>query len=260
MATQKNGRSLRFEGKVVLITGASRGIGSTTARLFAQEGAQVILASRNSEELAHLAEEIRASGGKAAAIQTDVADSTSVQALIQQTVSTYGRLDIAVNNAGIAGGNKPFAEVAEETFDRVIAVNLKGIFLCMKYELPALVAAGGGAIVNVSSTAGLVGIGAGIAPYIASKHGIVGLTKAAALEYARQSIRVNAVAPGTTRTPVNEQWIDNEQISQRLVSGIPMGRVADSAEVAEAILWLCSDAASYITGVTMPVDGGYIVP
>ncbi len=249
-----------FEGKVALITGASRGIGAATAQLFAQEGATVVLASRSEEELARIVEEIRANGGEVMAATTDVAEAASVEILIKRTVDTYGRLDIAVNNAGIAGGNKPLVEVTEEVFDRVIAVNLKGVFLGMKYEIPAMLVSGGGAIVNLSSTVGLVGTGAGIAPYIASKHGVVGLTKAAALEYAGQHIRVNAIAPGTTRTSVNERWIADEQIRQRLTSGIPLGRVADPAEVAEAILWLCSDAASYVTGVTLPVDGGYIVP
>jgi A-factor type gamma-butyrolactone 1'-reductase (1S-forming) len=250
-------------GKVALITGASRGIGAATARLFAREGATVVLASRGAEEMDRLVEAIKASGGEAMAVQTDVADVASVQTLIQRTVDAYGRLDIAVNNAGIAGGNRPLVEVTEEQFDQVIAVNLKGVFLGMKYEIPAMLAVGGGAIVNVSSTVGLVGFGgtgAGIAPYIASKHGIVGLTKAAALEYAGQHIRVNAIAPGTTRTSVNERWIDDEQTRQRITSGIPLGRVADAVEVAEAILWLGSDAASYVTGVTLPVDGGYIVP
>jgi A-factor type gamma-butyrolactone 1'-reductase (1S-forming) len=249
-----------FEGKVALITGASRGIGAATARLFAQEGATVVLASRSEEELARIVEEIRANGGEVMAAKTDVAEAASVETLIKRTVDAYGRLDIAVNNAGIAGGNKPLVEVTEEVFDRVIAVNLKGVFLAMKYEIPAMLASGGGAIVNLSSTVGLVGTGAGIAPYIASKHGVVGLTKTAALEYAGQHIRVNAVAPGTTLTSVNERWIADEQIRQRLTSGIPLGRVADAAEVAEAILWLCSDAASYVTGVTLPVDGGYTVP
>ena len=249
-----------LEGKVALITGASRGIGAATARLFAQEGATVVLASRSVEEMAHIVEEIRANGGEGMAVKTDVAEAASVETLIKSTVDAYGMLDIAVNNAGIAGGNKPLVEVTEEVFDRVIAVNLKGVFLCMKYEIPAMLASGGGAIVNLSSTVGLVGTGAGIAPYIASKHGVVGLTKAAALEYGGQHIRVNAIAPGTTRTSVNERWIADEQIRQRITSGIPLGRVADPAEAAEAILWLCSDAASYVTGVTLPVDGGYIVP
>src|SRR6266702_3634427 len=225
----------QLEGKVALITGASQGIGAATAHLFVQAGAAVVLASRSEEELAHHVEAIKADGGEA----------------------------IAVNNAGMGGGNMPLVEVSEELFDRVIATNLKGVFLGMKYEIPAMLASGGGAIVNLSSTVGLVGLGGpagGIAPYIASKHGVVGLTKAAALEYARQRIRVNAVAPGTTLTPVNERWIADEQTRQRITAGIPLGRLAEPYEIAEAILWLCSDAASYVTGVTLPVDGGYVIP
>ena len=253
----------QFEGKVALITGASQGIGAATARLFAQAGAAVVLASRSGEELAHNVEEIKANGGEAIAVVTDVADADSVGSLVRRTVEAYGRLNVAVNNAGIGGGNMPLVEVSEELFDRVIATNLKGVFLGMKYEIPAMLASGGGAIVNLSSTVGLVGFGGpagGISPYIASKHGVVGLTKAAALEYARQHIRVNAVAPGTTLTPVNERWYTDEQTRQRMTGVIPMGRVADPSEIAEAILWLCSEAASYVTGVTLPVDGGYVVP
>ena len=221
--------------KRYLITGASRGIGAATARLFAREGARVVLAARSEKEMTRIAEEIRAGGGEL----------------------------LAVNNAGMAGGNMPLVEVTEEVFDQVIAVNLKGVFLCLKYEIPALLAAGGGAIVNISSTVGLVGYGgpgAGLAPYIASKHGVVGLTKAAALEYAAQHIRVNAIAFGTILTEMNQHWYADEQIRQRMLSPIPMGRVADPLEAAEAILWLCSDAASYVTGVTLPVDGGYVIP
>ena len=252
-----------FAGKVARITGASQGIGAATARLFAQAGAAVALPSRTEEELAHNVAEIKANGGEALAVVTDVADAASVETLVKRTVEAYGRLDIAVNNAGMGGGNMPLVEVSEELFDRVIATNLKGVFLGMKYEIPAMLASGGGAIVNLSSTVGLVGFGGpggGIAPYIASKHGVVGLTKAAALEYARQRIRVNAIAPGTTLTQVNERWIADEQTRQRITSGIPLGRVADPSEIAEAILWLRSDAASYVTGVTLPVDGGYVVP
>jgi len=238
-------------------------MGAAAARLFAQEGARVVLAARNEEAIAQLAEEIRAGGGEALTVQADVSNATSVEELVKRAVQTYGRLDLAVNNAGVAGGNKPLVEVSEETFDLVTAVNLKGVFLCLKYEIPAMLAAGGGAIVNVSSTVGLVGHGghgAGLAPYIASKHGVVGLTKAAALEYAAQHIRVNAVAFGTILTEVNQGWYADEQISQRMTSTIPLGRVADPREAAEAILWLCSDAASFVTGVTLPVDGGYVVP
>ncbi|MBV9229138.1 MAG: glucose 1-dehydrogenase [Chloroflexi bacterium] len=257
------GTNHRLAGKVALITGASRGIGAATARLFAREGAQVVLTSRSEEDVTRIAEEIKADGGEVLAVQANVANAASVQSLIKRVVDAYGKLDLAVNNAGIAGGNKPLIEVSEETFDQVLAINLKGVFLSMKYEIPALLAAGGGAIVNISSTVGLVGHGgpgAGLAPYIASKHGVVGLTKAAALEYATQHIRVNAVAFGTILTEINQRWYANEQIRQRMLSPIPLGRVGDPLEAAEAILWLCSDAASYVTGVTLPVDGGYVVP
>jgi NAD(P)-dependent dehydrogenase (short-subunit alcohol dehydrogenase family) len=253
----------QLAGKVALVTGASQGIGAATVRLFAQAGATVVLASRSEEGLVHHVEAIKADGGEAMAVKTDVADASSVESLIRRAVEAYGRLDVAVSNAGMGGGNLPLVEVSEELFDQVIAINLKGVFLGMKYEIPAMLASGGGATVNLSSTVGLVGFGGpggGIAPYIASKHVVVGLTKAAALEYARQRIRVNAVAPGTTLTSVNECWIADEQTRQRITSVIPMGRVADPAEIAEAILWLCSDVASYVTGMTLPVDGGYIVP
>ena len=249
-----------FEGKVALITGAGRGIGAATARHFACVGAKVALAARGEEDLERLAAELRKAGSEVLAIQSDVSEAASVESLVQRTVERFGGLDIAVNNAGIAGGNRALAEVDEETFDRVIATNLKGVFLSMKYAIPAMLARGGGAVVNVSSTVGLVGSGAGIAPYIASKHGVVGLTRAAALEYARHGIRVNSIAPGTTHTSVNEHWIENEQIRQRILSGIPLGRTATSLEVADAILWLCSDASAYVTGAVLPVDGGYIVP
>lgn len=250
----------QLSGKVAIITGASRGIGAATARLFAREGAAVVLASRNTEELSWLASDIAGEGGTALAVATNVADATAMEALVARTLATYGRLDIAVNNAGVALGNKPLSEVSEEQFDQTIAVNLKGVFLALKYEIPAMLASNGGAIVNMSSTVGLVGSGAGIAPYIASKHGVVGLTKAAALEYAPWHIRVNAIAPGTTATSVNEHWIGNPAIKERITAAIPMGRIGEAQDVAEAALWLCSDASSYVTGVVMPVDGGYIVP
>lgn len=251
--------SSRLTGKIALITGASRGIGAAAAHLFAREGASVVLAARSSEEMARIVDEIKANGGEAMAVQTDVADAVSVEALVKRTVDRYGKLDIAFNNAGIAGGNKPLVEISEDLFAQVIQVNLTGIFLALKYEIPAMLASGGGAIVNMSSTVGLIGTGAGIAPYVASKHGVVGLTKAAALEYARNNIRVNALAPGTTLTTVNERWIADPHIKQRITSAIPLGRVAEPAEVAEAALWLCSDAAAYLTGVTLPVDGGFVI-
>jgi A-factor type gamma-butyrolactone 1'-reductase (1S-forming) len=257
---ESQGGHQRLRGKVAIITGASRGIGAATARLFAREGASVVLASRHAEELNWLASDIAAEGGTALAVATNVADADAMEALVTRTMTTYGRLDIAVNNAGVALGNKPLTEVSEEQFDQTIAINLKGVFLALKYEIPAMLAGNGGAIVNMSSTVGLVGSGAGIAPYIASKHGVVGLTKAAALEYASQRIRVNAIAPGTTATSVNQHWLGNPAIRDRITATIPMGRIGEAHDVAEAALWLCSDVSSYVTGVVVPVDGGYIVP
>ena len=250
----------RLNGKVAIITGAGRGIGAETARLFAREGAAVVLAARRADDVSRLAAEIKAGGGTALGVTADVADARAMEALVARTVTTYGRLDVAVNNAGVALGNKPLTEVSEDLFDQTIAINLKGIFLALKYEIPAMLASGGGAIVNMSSTVGLVGSGAGIAPYVASKHGVVGLTKAAALEYGAQGIRVNALAPGTTATSVNEHWLGNPQIRERITAAIPMRRIGEPRDVAEAALWLCSDAASYLTGIILPVDGGYTIP
>jgi NAD(P)-dependent dehydrogenase (short-subunit alcohol dehydrogenase family) len=248
----------RLAGKVALVTGASRGIGAEIARRFAREGAAVALAARDAAALAQVAAEITAAGGHALAVPLEITDDAAVARLIQQTVQMYGRLDLAVNNAGMSIGNKPLVEISAAEFDRALAVNLKGVFLALKYEIPALLAGGGGAIVNMSSTVGLIGYG-GIAAYVAAKHGVVGLTKAAAFEYAGQNIRVNAIAPGTTRTPVNERWMTDPQILARMISAIPLGRVGEPADIAEAALWLCSDASAYVTGVTLPVDGGFII-
>jgi A-factor type gamma-butyrolactone 1'-reductase (1S-forming) len=249
----------RLEGKVAIITGASSGIGAATGRLFARQGASVVLAARRETELAHLAEEISAFGGKALAVRTDVADGKSVEALVKRTLDTFGRLDMAFNNAGVESGLKPLVEYSEEEFDRVIATNLKGIFLCMKYEIPTMLATGGGAIVNNSSTVGLIAW-PGLAPYTASKHGMVGLTKTAALDYGAKGIRVNAIAPSTVRTEKIAGIITaNPKIEEGMRRAIPLGRIAELEEVAETVLWLCSDAASFINGVTLPVDGGQIV-
>jgi len=255
-----NKSSRRLDGKVAIITGASSGIGAVAGRLFAREGAAVVLAARREAELDDLAEEISASGGKALAVRTDVADAKSVEALVKRTVDSFGRLDIAFNNAGVESGIKPLIEYSEEEFDRVIAINLKGVFLCMKYEIPKMLAGGGGAIVNNSSTVGLIAW-PGLAPYIASKHGMVGLTKTAALEYAGKGIRVNAIAPSTVRTEKIAGLIAADpKIEEGMRRAIPLGRIAEMEEVAETVLWLCSDGASFITGVTLPVDGGQIVP
>jgi len=260
MAETQNKTAGRLEGKVAIITGASSGIGAAAGRLFAREGAAVVLAARRQDELARLATEISAAGGKALAVRTDVADAKSVEALVTRTVDSFGRLDIAFNNAGIESGLKPLIEYSEEEFERVIAVNLTGVFLCMKYEIPAMLAGGGGAIVNTSSTVGLIAW-PGLAPYTASKHGMVGLTKTAALEYAGKGIRVNAIAPSTVRTEKIARVIATDpKIEEGMRRAIPLGRIAELEEVAETVLWLCSDGSSFITGVTLPVDGGQIVP
>ena len=235
---------MTLDGKTAIVTGASSGIGRAIATLFAAEGARVVVAARRRELLDGLVQEIEAAGGTACALAGDVSGESFARALVDEATSRYGGLDIAVNNAGVALGNKPLTEVSEEQFDQTIAINLKGVFLALKYEIPALLASNGGAIVNMSSTVGLVGSSAGIAPYIASKHGVVGLTKAAALEYAPWHIRVNAIAPGTTATPVNEHWLGNPAIRERITAAIPMGRIGEAQDVAEAALWLCSDAES----------------
>ncbi|HEX6481231.1 MAG TPA: glucose 1-dehydrogenase [Ktedonobacteraceae bacterium] len=252
----KQTSSRRLEGKIAIITGASRGIGLAAARTFAQEGSAVVLAARNTDAMASAVEEITANGGKAMAIETDVTASTSVEHLVAQTIETYGRLDIAFNNAGVNAAGHPLAEVGEEEYDPVLTANLKGIFLAMKYEIRAMLHTGGGAIVNTSSVGGLVA-NYNISPYIASKHGVIGLTKAAALEYAKQGIRVNAVAPGATLTEMLEDWQAHEPgLRERLEQATPMGRLADPMEIVWPVIWLCSDEASYITGITLPIDGG----
>ena len=242
-----------LEGKVAIITGASRGIGAVAARAFATAGAGVVLAARDADALSAVAEQITARGGRALAVPTDVGDPGAVARLVRTTIDVFGRLDAAFNNAG-GGGHPPtpLADVAVADFDTVVRINLRGIFLCMKYEIPAMRASGGGAIVNMSSTAGLRGVG-GIGAYVASKHGIIGLTKSVALDYARHGIRANAVAPGPIAT---ERLVLPEAQREQFVRTIPVQRVGRPEEVAAAVIWLCSDQASFITGATIPIDGG----
>jgi NAD(P)-dependent dehydrogenase (short-subunit alcohol dehydrogenase family) len=240
-------------GKVAIITGASRGIGAATALAFAEAGAAVALAARDESALSAVAERIAASGGRALVIPTDVGDPDAVERLVQRTADAFGRLDAAFNNAGAGHMPKPLAEVTVAEFDSVVRTHLGGVFLCMKYEIPAMLASGGGAIVNMSSTAGLRGV-RGIGAYVASKHGIIGLTKSAALDYAQQGIRINAVAPGPIGTKRLTALTD-EQLSP-VARAVPMQRVGRPEEVATAVVWLCSDQASFITGATIPIDGG----
>ena len=243
-----------LQDKVAIVTGASRGIGAASARVFSQAGASVVLAAKSEREIDQLAREIEAQGGEAVAIETDVGDPVSVERLVQRTVDEFGTLNIAFNNAGDGHMPAPLANVAVEDFDRAVRVNLRGTFLCLKYEIPAMIRNGGGAIVNMSSTAGLQGVG-GIAGYVASKHGIIGLTKTAALDYADPKVRVNAIAPGPILTERLRQVKDPTPI----VSAVPVGRIGEPIEVGYLAAWLCSDLTSYITGTVVPIDGGRLI-
>jgi NAD(P)-dependent dehydrogenase (short-subunit alcohol dehydrogenase family) len=243
-----------LEGAVVIVTGASRGIGAVTSRAFAAAGAKVALAARSADALEDIAEKIRSDGGDASGSPTDVGDPDAVRQLVEQTVEAFGRLDAAFNNA--AGGGQPPTRIADfpvESYDSAVATTLRSVFLSMKYEIPAMLGSRGGAIVNMSSTAGLEAVG-GLAGYVSAKHGAVGLTKTAALEYADQGIRVNAVAPGPILTETLERA--GEDVQRKAGMVMPMQRVGRPEEVAATVLWLCSDAASYIIGTTVPIDGG----
>lgn len=248
----------RMAGKVALVTGAGSGIGRASALVFAREGAKVVVADvveSGGHETVRL---IREANGEAQFVQTDVANAEEVEALVQQTVAIYGRLDCAHNNAGVEGELTTTAEYREAEWDRVIGINLKGTWLCMKYELAYMLTHGGGAIVNTASDLGLVGI-ATYPAYVASKHGVVGLTKTAALEYAKSGIRVNALCPGVIQTPMIDRVLQKHpELVEPLAASEPIGRLGRPEEMAEAAVWLCSDAASFVTGVAMAVDGGYL--
>ena len=243
-----------LEGRVAIITGASRGIGAATSRAFAAAGAAVALAARDEAALASLADQLVSRGGHAIAVPTDVADPASVERLVDRTVGAFGRLDLAFNNA--AGGGQrptPLADLPVDAYDSAITITLRGVFLSMRYEIPAMLEAGGGAIVNMSSTAGLEGVG-GLAGYVSAKHGVIGLTKTAALDYADRNLRVNALAPGPILTDNLERAGED---AQRLAAlAMPMRRIGRPEEVAAAVVWLCSDQAAFITGATLPIDGG----
>ena len=244
-----------FKNKVALVTGASFGIGRATAILFAHKGAKVVLVDwqENSETL----EAITAFGGEATFIKCDVSQLSEVQKMIQKTISVYGRLDFAFNNAGIEGTSATITECTEENWDKTIGVNLKGIWGCMKYEIPEMLKHGNGAIVNCASIAGLVGY-PGLPSYVAAKHGVIGLTKTAALENAKLGIRINAVCPGAIKTPMIDRLTGNKkEVEAQFAALEPIGRLGNPNEVANAVIWLCSDAASFVTGHAMPVDGGW---
>ena len=249
----------RVENKIALVTGGGSGLGRATVQALAREGAKVLVADLNLESAHETVTMVAETGGEASAFAMDVTVATQVEAMVQTTVERYGRLDCAFNNAGIPGKvGTSVIDYEEEDWDRVIAVDLKGVWLGMKYELKQMLKQGHGVVVNTASIAGLVGL-VGSSPYVASKHGVVGLTKTAALEFAQQNIRVNAVCPGVFRTPLVEKIIAELPEREELyLSAQPIGRMGRPEELAEAVVWLCSDAASFVTGHAFPVDGGYV--
>jgi len=253
----QNAKGLRgLQGKVAIVTGASSGIGRATALAFAREGTQVVVsdvAVSGGEETVRL---IRNNGGEAIFVPCDVSRSEDVQALVRQTVAQYGRLDFACNNAGIGGESAPTADYSEVGWNKVIGINLTGIFLCMKYEIPEMLKQGGGAIVNMASILGHVGFPAAPA-YVAAKHGVIGLTQNAALEYAKQNLRVTAVCPAFIHTPMVDNGLPPEALTH-IAAAHPIGRMGMPEEVAELVVFLCSDGATFITGNPILVDGGYV--
>ncbi|WP_205602492.1 SDR family oxidoreductase [Chelativorans alearense] len=249
-------------GKTALVTGSSAGIGRAAALKFAAEGAKVVVSDVNVEGGEETVVMIEKAGGEAVFIRADVSAPDEVDALIAKAVESFGRIDCACNNAGIEGKIVPFIEQPLDNFDRIIAVNLRGTFLCLQAEIRQMLKNGGGAIVNLASVAGLIGF-PGLAPYVASKHGVNGLTKNAALEYGKQGIRVNSICPGGIDTrmldSLAEQSTDGEMSTREMMDPFhPIGRIGEPEEVAELIIWLCSDRASFITGANIPIDGGFV--
>lgn len=244
-----------FHNASVLVTGGASGIGRATALAFAAAGAKVVVADRQAAGIADTVSQIETAGGQAISVVADVTDANAVADLIKTAVHTFGKLDIAINNAGILGTPVPLHDTDEDSFDRVLDVNLRGVFVCMKYEIRQMLKQGGGRIVNVASLAGLVGF-SGFAPYAASKHAVLGLTKTAALEYAKSNIRINAVCPSIIATPMTTGEHIPPDLLAKYLNVHPMRRAGTPEEVANAILWLSSDGASFINGVALTVDGG----
>ncbi|MHC2017260.1 glucose 1-dehydrogenase [Methylobacterium sp. CM6247] len=244
----------RFTEKVVFVTGAASGIGRAAALAFAAEGARVAIADRSEETLEHLRAEIEAVGGEVLAIRCDVSLPEEVEAAIARTVERFGRLDCAFNNAGVENRATPVHEIELDEWDRILDINLRGTFLCMKYELAQMVRQGGGVVVNTSSGAGIRGV-AGGAAYAASKHAIIGLTRSAALDYARKNIRVNAILPGNIETPMMDRFTGGDV--QKAIDLEPVGRLGKPEEIAEAVLWMCSDLGGFVTGAATVIDGGW---
>jgi len=244
-----------LENKVALVTGGSAGIGRATALAFARKGAKVVVASRRAKESEETVRLIKEAGSEGIFVQTDVTKAPEVENLVRQTVATYGRLDYAFNNAGTEGVLKPCIEQTEEEYDITIDTNIKGVWLSMKYEIPEMLKQGGGAIVNTGSLLGLRGM-SNLAIYCASKHGVIGLTKAVALEHARDSIRINVVCPGAVETDMINRIVSDAEGKAAMSEQYPLGRIALPEEVANTVVWLCSDGASFITGQSISVDGG----
>jgi NAD(P)-dependent dehydrogenase (short-subunit alcohol dehydrogenase family) len=245
-----------FRGRVAVVTGASSGMGLDTVRAFAAAGAAVVLADVNEDALRAATDELTAAGHQALGVTCDVSDETQVAGLVDRTMDAFGRLDMAFNNAGIMIPPSDAADEPAENFDRVTAINQRGVWMCMKHELRQMRAQGSGAIVNCSSLGGLVGL-PGRASYHASKHGVIGLTKSAALEYAPRGIRINAVCPGTIDTPMADMIAGGELDESEAVAAQPIGRLGRGDEIAAAVLWLCSPGAGFVVDVALPVNGGY---
>jgi NAD(P)-dependent dehydrogenase (short-subunit alcohol dehydrogenase family) len=255
MATGQQGE---LRGKVALITGGTSGIGRDAAVLFAKEGAKVAVTGRRGAEGQETVALARAAGGEATFIQGDVSKSSEVRGMVKKVVDTYGRLDVAFNNAGVEGKWMPIIDLPEEQFDEVTAINVKGVWLCLKYEMQQMLKqGGGGAIVNMSSVAGLMG-SAGASIYVASKHAVIGMTRTVALEGAKSGIRVNAVCPAVIETAMAERAFSDPEVSKRVLSMHPVGRFGKPMEIAEAVLWLCSDKSSFMTGHYIVLDGGML--
>src|SRR5271165_4774585 len=252
--------NISFANKVALVTGAASGLGLATAKAFAESGASVVLADWNEEEVQTAAKSLADHGHKTLAVRCDVSEDAQVEAMVKQTVATFGQLDAAYNNAGIQNVLAETADSSRDDYDRVMAINLRGVWSSMKFELRQMRKQGSGAIVNCSSLGGLVG-GAERGIYHAAKHGVIGFTKSAALEYAARGIRINAVCPGLIWTPMVDQMVASGQgeALKAMEKSIPMGRVGRPEEIANAVLWLCSEAASYVTGQSISVDGGFIM-
>ncbi|MCK4120452.1 glucose 1-dehydrogenase [Ralstonia nicotianae] len=249
--------SYDFRGQVALVTGAASGMGLAAARAFAEAGASVALADINADALRAATQALADAGHRVIGVPGDISDEAYVKSLVEQTVAVFGRLDAAFNNAGIQSPAVETADVTSEVFDRVNAINLRGVWLCMKYQLIQMRAQGSGVIVNNSSLGGLVGV-PGRAAYHAAKHGLVGLTKSAALEYAAQGVRINAICPGIVETPMVADMLQGEAaVMNEMMKDVPIGRLGTAQEIANAVLWLCSPGASFVVGVALPIDGGY---